>query len=93
MPEDQIRGGLGERPIPRRAMSDDKRAQHDARSVVVTAGQYPDLVVADLVNESMLPINAPGPTTLQFVFNGSGLPRPAKGSLCTSRTTRMMRRA
>jgi len=40
----------------------------DAGSVVVTASQYPDLVVVDLVNKSMFLINASGPTTLQVVF-------------------------
>jgi len=36
--------------------------------IVVTASQYPDLVILDLINESMLLINAWGPTTGQFVL-------------------------
>jgi hypothetical protein len=40
----------------------------NAGSVVVTAGQYPNLVVENLVNESMLLINASGPAAPQFVF-------------------------
>ena len=35
---------------------------------MVAASQYPDPVAVNLVDQPMRLINAPGPTTLQFVF-------------------------
>jgi len=61
------------------------------RSVVITASQYPDLVIVDLVNQSMRLIDTSGPTALQLVFQRFRLPMPANGSLCISRIRRMMR--
>lgn len=45
------------------------REAESVGSVVVTTSQYSDLVVVDLVNKSMFPINAPGPTAFQVALS------------------------
>jgi hypothetical protein len=46
---------------------------------VVTARQYPDLVFLHLVDQTMLMIDAPGPTTTQFVPQRLRLAEARKG--------------
>jgi hypothetical protein len=46
---------------------------------VVSASQYPNSVIGDLVNKSMRLIDASGPTTLQFVFQRFRFARAREG--------------
>ena len=48
---------------------------------MVTASQYPDLVVEDLVNQSMLLIDASGPAILQVVLRRFRFAKARKGFL------------